>query len=92
MHEHYILGVHVTNRTVNSVEVQKVFSEYGCYIKTRVGLHDVDETGGMCGFDRHCRPGNYRRARDRRSDHREAEADCRDQTELMVFLIRSRPG
>ncbi|HNU68371.1 MAG TPA: hypothetical protein PLB35_09165 [Myxococcota bacterium] len=48
MHEHYILGVHVTNRTVNSVEVQKVFSEYGCYIKTRVGLHDVDETGGMC--------------------------------------------
>lgn len=48
MHDHYIIGVHVTNRLVNSVEVQKVFSEFGCHIKTRVGLHDVDETGGQC--------------------------------------------
>jgi len=48
MQNHYILGVHVTNRMVNSVEVQKIFAEYGCYIKTRLGLHDVDETQGCC--------------------------------------------
>lgn len=48
MQNHYILGVHVTNRMVKAVEVQKIFSEYGCYIKTRVGLHDVDESSGCC--------------------------------------------
>ncbi len=48
MLDHHILGVHVTNRMVNSVEVQKVFAEYGCNIKTRLGLHDVDETSGCC--------------------------------------------
>jgi hypothetical protein len=41
--DHIILGVHVTNRLKNAVDVQKVFTEYGCNIKTRVGLHDVDE-------------------------------------------------
>ena len=25
------------------MDVQKVFTEYGCNIKTRIGLHDVDE-------------------------------------------------
>ena len=41
---HIIVGVHITNRMVNAVEVQKVFTEYGCNIKTRIGLHDVGET------------------------------------------------
>jgi hypothetical protein len=40
--DHIILGIHVTNRLKNAVEVQKVFTEYGCNIKTRIGLHDVD--------------------------------------------------
>ena len=40
--EHIILGIHVTNRLKNAAEVQKVFTEYGCNIKTRIGLHDVD--------------------------------------------------
>ena len=40
--DHTILGIHVTNRLKNAVDVQKVFTEYGCNIKTRVGLHDVD--------------------------------------------------
>ena len=40
--DHIILGIHVTNRLKNAVDVQKVFTEYGCNIKTRVGLHDVD--------------------------------------------------
>jgi len=41
--EHIILGIHITDRLKEAVEVQKVFTEYGCNIKTRVGLHDVDE-------------------------------------------------
>ena len=40
--QHIILGIHVSDRLKNAVEVQKVFSEYGCNIKTRIGLHDVD--------------------------------------------------
>jgi hypothetical protein len=40
--DHIILGIHVTNRLKNAVDVQKVFTEYGCNIKTRIGLHDVD--------------------------------------------------
>lgn len=41
---HVILGIHITDRLKNAVEVQKVFTEFGCNIRTRVGLHDVDET------------------------------------------------
>ncbi len=40
--DHIILGIHVSDRLKNAVDVQKVFTEYGCNIKTRVGLHDVD--------------------------------------------------
>ncbi|HZL64448.1 MAG TPA: hypothetical protein VFD50_05840 [Thermoleophilia bacterium] len=40
---HIILGIHVSDRLKNAVDVQKVFTEYGCNIKTRIGLHDVDE-------------------------------------------------
>ena len=40
--DHIILGIHVTNRLKNAVDVQKVFTEYGCNIRTRIGLHDVD--------------------------------------------------
>ena len=39
--DHIILGVHITDRLGRAVDVQKVFTEYGCNIKTRVGLHDV---------------------------------------------------
>jgi hypothetical protein len=39
--DHIILGIHITDRLKNAVDVQKVFTEYGCNIKTRVGLHDV---------------------------------------------------
>ena len=40
--EHIILGIHVTNRLKNAIDVQKVFTEYGCNVKTRIGLHDVN--------------------------------------------------
>jgi hypothetical protein len=44
--KHVILGVHITDRVQAVPDVQKVFTEYGCYIRTRVGLHDVD--GKVC--------------------------------------------
>lgn len=43
MKSHLILGVHVKSFSKDSGNVQKVFSEYGCAIRTRLGLHDVAE-------------------------------------------------
>ena len=42
--KHYILGIHVTSRVTLAGEIQKIFTEYGCNIKTRVGFHDVSES------------------------------------------------
>lgn len=39
---HIVVGVHITDRTRHVPEVQKVFTEYGCFIRTRLGLHEVD--------------------------------------------------
>lgn len=39
--DHVIFGVHVTDRLHHAGEIQKVFTEYGCNIKTRIGLHEV---------------------------------------------------
>ena len=41
MDKHIIYGVHVTNRMNKATNVQQLFSECGCNIKTRIGLHDV---------------------------------------------------
>jgi len=44
MHDsHLIYGVHITNRMTKAGAVQGVLTEYGCYIKTRLGLHHVDD-------------------------------------------------
>ncbi|MBP7211584.1 hypothetical protein KBA27_01990 [bacterium] len=37
----FIIGVKLGNRVNCSAEFQKVLTEYGCIIKTRLGLHDV---------------------------------------------------
>ena len=42
--DHIILGIHVTDRLEEATTVQAVFTEFGCNIKTRIGLHDVSET------------------------------------------------
>lgn len=42
--DHVILGVHVTDRMTEAGAVQAVLTEYGCHIKTRLGLHRADET------------------------------------------------
>lgn len=39
--DHVILGIHITNRLRHAGDVQKVLTEYGCNIKTRLGLHEV---------------------------------------------------
>jgi len=44
MAKRIILGVQVTNRVENILDVQKILTEYGCNIKTRLGLHDVTES------------------------------------------------
>jgi hypothetical protein len=44
--KHWILGVHITDRVKKASDVQRVFTEYGCNIKSRIGLHQVD--GGYC--------------------------------------------
>lgn len=41
---HVILGVHITDRVRRAERVQHLFTQYGCQIKTRLGLHDADES------------------------------------------------
>jgi hypothetical protein len=38
-----VLGILINNRVKNAPEVQKVLTEFGCNIKTRLGLHEVNE-------------------------------------------------
>jgi len=46
MDKHIIVGVHITERVKHAGEVQKVFTDFGCQIRTRVGLHEADK--GVC--------------------------------------------
>jgi ACT domain-containing protein len=41
--DHVIVGIHVQDRHGKVPDVQEILTEYGCSIKTRVGLHDVHE-------------------------------------------------
>ena len=41
-----ILGVHVAQRTKHTAKVQKILTDYGCSIRTRVGLHEAVD--GFC--------------------------------------------
>lgn len=38
--EKILLVLLMDKRSVSAVEVQKVLTEYGCMIKTRLGIHD----------------------------------------------------
>lgn len=38
--DHIIYGVHITDRLHHASQVQDVLTEYGCNIKTRLGLHE----------------------------------------------------
>jgi hypothetical protein len=37
-----VIGLLVTNRVENVPQLQKVLTECGCHIRTRLGLHDTD--------------------------------------------------
>lgn len=39
-----VLGISVTDRVKEANQVQEVLTEFGCCIKTRVGLHEASET------------------------------------------------
>jgi hypothetical protein len=41
---HIVLGVHITDRAQHVPRIQDLFTEYGCSIKTRLGLHTVSES------------------------------------------------
>jgi hypothetical protein len=43
---HLIFGIHIDDRVKHVPNVQKLFTEYGCNIKTRIGLHHVED--GIC--------------------------------------------
>ena len=40
---HIIIGIHVQDRVQQIPDIQKLFTEFGCNIRTRLGLHEVDE-------------------------------------------------
>ena len=42
--KHVIIGIHITDRVKHAGDVQKVLTGYGCIIRTRLGLHEVDAT------------------------------------------------
>jgi len=46
MDKHIVIGVHITERVKLAGEVQKVFTEFGCQIRTRLGLHEANK--GVC--------------------------------------------
>ena len=41
--KHIIFGIHINDRVREVPDVQKIFTEFGCNIKTRIGLHHVDD-------------------------------------------------
>ena len=48
-----IMGIQLGDREEEALEVQRLLTEYGCYIKTRIGVHDVEsksETSSPIGI------------------------------------------
>lgn len=43
MKEIRILGLNITDRVKEAISVQNLLSKFGCSIKTRLGLHEVND-------------------------------------------------
>jgi hypothetical protein len=43
MKDHRIVGVHITDRASHAGEVQNILGKYGKNIRTRLGLHEINE-------------------------------------------------
>ena len=39
-----ILGVKTEDRLETALRIQKILTEYGCFVRTRLGLHNIQET------------------------------------------------
>ncbi|HAH87518.1 MAG TPA: hypothetical protein DCL60_09135 [Armatimonadetes bacterium] len=51
MSKRIIVGVRISNRVKEVPAVQQVFTEFGCNIRTRLGLHqEVGEACTLCGL------------------------------------------
>ncbi|MGI6326583.1 MAG: hypothetical protein ACOX1U_06410 [Saccharofermentanales bacterium] len=48
MNDHNIMLIKVSQRLHSAERLQKVLTDYGCSIKTRLGLHEADD---VCGTD-----------------------------------------
>jgi hypothetical protein len=40
---HIIMGVHITDRVKKTPRIQELFAEFGCHIRTRLGLHEASD-------------------------------------------------
>lgn len=43
MNCNYIIGIKMDNRVANALRLQEALTKNGCSIKTRLGMHEVDE-------------------------------------------------
>ncbi|MHB0912602.1 MAG: hypothetical protein ACYC2Y_04060 [Armatimonadota bacterium] len=43
MAKRIVLGVLIENRVTHAPEFQEIITQFGCNIKTRIGLHDVGD-------------------------------------------------
>ena len=41
--QHTVIGVYISNRFQQAAKVQQILTEYGCSIKTRLGLHETNK-------------------------------------------------
>lgn len=48
MAETVIMGIKIGNRDEDALKVQKLLTEHGCIIKTRLGLHATPEAANAC--------------------------------------------
>ncbi len=42
--KHIVFGVHIDDRVREVPDVQRLVTQYGCNIRTRIGLHHVDQS------------------------------------------------
>jgi len=44
LRNHLIIGVHINGRVQHVPQVQSVLTDYGCNIRTRLGLHEASDS------------------------------------------------
>lgn len=45
-----IMGIRIADREKDVEAVQNLLTDYGCYIKTRLGLHEAERTCSSAGI------------------------------------------